>query len=140
MSETQFAYLPNEEIFKTLEKYVKENASVETWVGRNKVDNVNPMIVFNETRNEIVSSSTTYNTTTRLLSFSIDIYCKDRTNNYQIVTELAKLVTHVFEDIYHIHNGGIIAVVPSFDDVQKSSYQISLRYTTNYQPRYQKLY
>ena len=74
MSETQFAYLPNEEIFKTLEKYVKENASVETWVGRNKVDNVNPMIVFNETRNEIVSSSTTYNTTTRLLSFSIDIY------------------------------------------------------------------
>lgn len=139
MNEESMMFIPDEEIFNNLKKYISEKASIKTWVGRNKVDNQNPMIVFEESRNEIYSRSTTYNNITRVLNYNINIYCKNLPNNYEIVQELTILVCELMQNFYKM-SGGLIGKFPTFDITDKTSYQANLRFTTHYIPKGLKLY
>ena len=139
MSETKNIFLPNKEIFEYLKKYIEDNASVSTWVGRNAVDNKNPMIVFEETRNELRKQSTTYDHTTRVMSYNINIYCSKLNNSYEIINELSTLVIEVMQSEYHL-SGGLIAILPTFDDKNKISYKATLRFVANFQTNYNKIF
>lgn len=139
MNEISNMFLANDEILNNLKDYIKAHSSVETWVGRVKVENQNPMIVFEEARNELGSRSTTYDNTTRIMNYSIDIYCHTLINSYQIVRELAVLVTMVMQGYYKM-SGGLIGVIPNFDKNNSNSYQANLRFTTKFIPSKNKLY
>ena len=139
MLEIENMFQPNEEILKNLQSYIKQNASVETWVGRNRTQNKNPIIVFQEARNELQSKSTTYDNTTRIINYNINIYCSHNVNSYDIVKELVVLVTKVMQGYYKM-NGGLIAILPNFDGKDKIGYQANLRFTTRFIPSKLKLY
>lgn len=139
MLEIENMFQPNEEILKNLQSYIKQNASVETWVGRNRTQNKNPIIVFQEARNELQSKSTTYDNTTRIMNYNINIYCSQNINSYDIVKELVVLVTKVMQGYYKM-NGGLIAILPNFDGKDKIGYQANLRFTTRFIPSKLKLY
>lgn len=139
MNEIENMYLPNEEIFRNLKDYIQANASVETYVSRNKIIGKYPLIVFEEAKNELNTRSTTYNNTTRLLNYNINIYCNHRVDNFEICNELSMLVTKVMEGYYKM-NGGVIATIPTYDDANKTSYQINLRFTSRFIPSKNKLY
>lgn len=139
MVETKNMFLPNEEIYENLKTYINSKASVETWVGRNKTEKQNPMIIFEEPRNELESYSTTYNNTTRVMSYNIEIYCSTLMNSYEIVKELALLVVEVMQ-VYYKMNGGLTAIIPTFDNKNKISYQATLRFSTRFKPNRNKLF
>lgn len=138
MKEISNMLLPNQEILVNLNDYIQKNASVKTWVGRVKVNNTSPIVVFSEARNELQTRSTTYDNTTRIINYNINIYCEKLVNSYEIVEELIILVTNVMQGYYNM-TGGVIAIIPTFDD-NKASYQANLRFTTRYIPRNKKLY
>lgn len=138
MKEISNMLLPNQEILVNLNDYIQKNASVKTWVGRVKVNNTSPIVVFSEARNELQTRSTTYDNTTRIINYNINIYCEKLVNSYEIVEELIMLVTNVMQGYYNM-TGGVIAIIPTFDD-NKASYQANLRFTTRYIPRNKKLY
>lgn len=138
MNEISNMLLPNQEILVNLNDYIQKNASVKTWVGRVKVNNTSPIVVFSEARNELQTRSTTYNNTTRIINYNINIYCEKLVNSYEIVEELITLVTNVMQGYYNM-TGGLTAMIPTFDD-NKASYQANLRFTTRYIPRNKKLY
>lgn len=138
MKEISNMLLPNQEILVNLNDYIQKNASVKTWVGRVKVNNTSPIVVFSEARNELQTRSTTYDNTTRIINYNINIYCEKLVNSYEIVEELIMLVTNVMQGYYNM-TGGVIAIIPTFDD-NKASYQANLRFTTRYVPRNKKLY
>lgn len=139
MLEIKNMFQPNEEIFKNLQTYIKENASVETWVGRNRTQNKNPIIVFQEARNELQTRSTTNDNTTRFLNYNINIYCSHNVNSYDIIKELVVLVTNVMQGYYRMQ-GGLIAILPNFDGKDKIGYQANLRFSTRFIPSELKLY
>ena len=139
MSEIKNILLPNNEIFTNLKEYINAHSKVQTWVGRNKIVVQTPMIVFKEPRNEIESRSTTYDNTSRLLNYNINIYCKDRKDSYQVIQELIVLVSEVMEGYYHMR-GGVVAIIEGYDEKDKNSYLANLRYTTRYLPKVKKLY
>lgn len=138
--ETKYVLEPKKQIFKYLRDYIMANASVSTWVGRVKIDDRSPMVVFEESRNELVNYSTTYDNTTRLLNYNINIYCSDLSEKtFKIAEEIEQLVIEVMEGVFHMQ-GGTIARIPTYDSNNKNCYQINLRYTTNYKPKELKIY
>lgn len=139
MNEIRNILLPQKEIFANLKEYITNNASVETWVGRKKIKKNSPIIVFEEPRNELQSRSTTYDNTTRIMNYNINVYCSKLTNSYEIVQELAILICELMQGYYHM-TGGIIATIPTYEDNDANSYQVNLRFTTRYKPSQNKLY
>ena len=139
MSEVRNMFKPNQEILQNLQNYIKENSSIDVWIGRKKIDTKNPIIIFEESRNELLSKSTTYDNTKRILNYSINIYCEKLKNSYEIVHELAVLVCELMQDYYHM-DGGLIAVLPVFDETDKNGWQANLRFTVRFIPNRSKLY
>lgn len=138
MNETKNIFLPSKEIFENLKEFIKENSSIEVWIGRIKVEKDMPIIVFNEARNELTERSTSKNFTRRTLNYNINVYSSDN-NSFEIVQYLATLICHFMQDIYQME-GGIIATLPSFDIQNRPSYQANLRFTTRFIPSKNKLY
>lgn len=133
-------FLPNKVLFKRLKEYVEKNSNIENVkVGRIIEDTEYPLIVFEEARNELESRSTTYDNTTRLLNYNIHIYCSKRQDSYSVVINLAELVIMFMQGINNME-GGLIGVIPSFDDKKKISYQANLRFTCRYRPSELKIY
>ena len=85
MNEIKNMFKPNIEIYQNLKDYIKSNASVETYIARNKISNKYPLIVFEEARNELNTRSTTYDNTSRLLNYNINIYCSNDEKSLEIV-------------------------------------------------------
>lgn len=139
MSETKNVFLPNEEIFTNLKSFVEENASCEVWVGRNKVEEQKNVVIFEETNNLLLTHSTTFDNTTRALTYNIEIYCRQNEDNYQVAKEIAILVLEVMQDHYKMI-GGINAILPTFDGKNKNSYQATLRFTKSFKPNENKLF
>ena len=139
MKEIKNVFLPNREIFDNLKEYIIENASVPTFVRRVRTLQDYPLIVFQEARNEIESRSTTYDNTTRLLNYNINIYCNHRVDNLEICEELALLVSEVMQGYYKMQ-GGVIARIPTYDDKNQTSYLINMRFNSRYIPSKQKLF
>lgn len=139
MSEIKNMFLPSIEIFRNLKEYIQVNASVETYVSRNKITNKFPLIVFEEARNELDTRSTTYDNTTRTLNYNINIYCNHRVDNYELCIELANLITQVMQGYYKM-SGGVIATIPTFEDANKTSYQVNMRFTSRFIPSRNKLF
>lgn len=138
--ELKYILEPNKQVFNYLKEYISKNASIDVWVGRIRISDYNPIIVFEESRNELVKQSTTYDDTKRLLNYNINIYCSDLSDKtIEIATELEQLVIEVMEGYYHM-TGGTITRIPTYDSNNKNSYQINLRYTANYQPKNLKIY
>lgn len=132
-------FIPNNEIFEYLKKYIKKNASIDTLVARNISTSKNPSIVFEESRNEVQSRSTSFDDTRRIMNYTINIYCEQLPNSYQIIQELIVLVSEVMEGHYHM-TGGIIGIIPTSDSANRISFQANLRYTIRYMPMYNRLY
>ena len=139
MNEIKNMFKPNIEIYQNLKDYIKSNASVETYIARNKISNKYPLIVFEEARNELNTRSTTYDNTSRLLNYNINIYCSNDEKSLEIVNELVVLVTNLMQGYYKMQ-GGLIAVLPGFDETNKGSYQANLRFTSRFIPTQNKLY
>lgn len=139
MSEIKNMYLPSIEIFKNLKDYIQENASAEVYVSRNKVIGKFPLVVFEEARNELDTKSTTYDNTTRTLNYNINIYCNHRVDNFELCSEIATLITQVMQGYYKM-SGGVIATIPTYDDANKTSYQINMRFTSRFIPSKNKLF
>lgn len=140
MSETQNMFLPNEEIFQSLKEYIKSNSSISTvWVGRNLIQNKNPIVVFEEARNELKSQSTTYDHSVRYLNYNINVYCNYQDDNYGVVKELCTLIAEVMEELYHM-KGGVVAMLSNYDGANKIGYRANLRYTANYIPKNLRIY
>ena len=138
--DTKYIFEPNKQVFEFLRNYIKEKASVDTWVGRVKiVKDDKPIVVFEEARNELDTQSTTYDNTTRLLNYNINIYCSKKANSYEISQELAQLVVEVMQGYYHM-SGGVIGIIPVFDTPNKPSFQTNLRFTASYIPSKLKIY
>lgn len=133
-------FLPNKVLFKRLKEYVETNSEIENVkVGRIIEDTEYPLIVFEEARNELETKSTTHDNTTRLLNYNINVYCSRRQDSYSVVIHLAELVMAFMQGIYNM-DGGLIGVIPSFDDKKKISYQANLRFTCRYRPNKLKIY
>lgn len=132
-------FIPHNAIFNTLKKYIKDNASVDTYVGTNISLTQNPSIIFQEARNELQSRSTTYDYTTRIMNYNIDIYCKKLPNSYEIIQELVVLVTQVMEEMFKMQ-GGLIAIIPISDSTERISFQANLRFTIRYIPNENRVY
>ena len=94
MNEIKNMFKPNIEIYQNLKDYIKSNASVETYIARNKISNKYPLIVFEEARNELNTRSTTYDNTSRLLNYNINIYCSNDEKSLEIVNELVVLLSY----------------------------------------------
>ena len=139
MNEINKLFLPNEEIYQNLKDYINHKASVSTKIVRVKILNEYPLIVFEEPRNELQSTSTTYDNTTRLLNYNINIYCSKRVDNYEVCKELVILITNVMQGYYKMQ-GGLIATIFGFDETDKSSCRANLRFTSRYIPTLNKLY
>ena len=139
MKEIKNVFLPNREIFDNLKDYIANNSSVPTYVRRVRTKEKYPLIVFQEARNELDTRSTTYDNTTRLLNYNINIYCNHRVDNLELCEELALLVSEVMQGYYNMQ-GGIIARIPTYDDTNKTSYLINMRFTSRYMPSKQKLF
>lgn len=139
INEIKNMFKPNNEIFTNLKDYINANASVNTWVGRIKSGKYNPVVVFEEYRNELNTRSTTYDNTTRIMNYNINIYCSELNNSYEIVNELVVLVIEVMQGYYKM-TGGLVGVIPTYDDPNKVSYQANLRFTTRFIPTKEKLY
>ena len=95
MSEISNMFLPNEEIFETLKAYVEGKSTYEVWVGRNKVKEQNNVVVFEETNNLLQSYSTTFDDTTRALSYNIEVYCNKNEDNYDAIKQISILILEV---------------------------------------------
>lgn len=139
MNEISNMFLPNNEILTNLRDYITFKSKNKTWVGRNKVNNQNPMIVFKEARNELNSRSTTYDNTTRILNYNINIYCHSLPNSYQIVSELVILVCEVMQGYYKM-DGGLIADIMNYTENENTGFMANLRFTTRFIPNKNKLY
>ena len=74
MNEVKDMFKPQKDIFENLKSYINENSTLKTWVGKNKISNSNPMIVFKEARNELNTRSTTYDNTTRIMNYNINTF------------------------------------------------------------------
>lgn len=139
MNEIKNIFLPNEEIYQNLKDYINENASVSTKVARVKIRNEYPLIVFEEARNELNTTTTTYDNTTRLLNYNVNIYCSDRIDNFEVCQELVVLVTNVMQGYYKMQ-GGLVTFLTGFEETDKSSCQANLRFTSRFIPTRNKLY
>ena len=143
MNEIKNIFLPNKEILDNLNSYIKYNIKgtdiPDVWVGRRKIDNKNPMVVFTETRNEEQSRSTTYDNTTRVMSYNVDVFCYSFKNSYDIATRLATMVCEVMQGYYKM-KGGVIGVVPTFDQNKENPIRINLRFTARFIPSQNKIY
>ena len=109
MNEVKDMFKPQKDIFENLKSYINENATLKTWVGKNKISNSNPMVVFKEARNELNTRSTTYDNTTRIMNYNINIYCNKRNDSREVVEELVVLVNEVMVGFYKMQ-GGLIAI------------------------------
>lgn len=138
MSEINNMFLPNEEIYSSFKDYIESKVDYEIWVGRNKIKGQEIAIVFEESKNVLQSHSTTYDNTIRALSYNVDIYCTEKENSYEIVKELSILTIEFMQGIYKM-NGGLNAIIPLFDNKNHTSYQATLRFTTNFKPNENKL-
>lgn len=132
-------FLPNKEIFLNLKDYIKNNASIETYVSRIKVDTKDVVIVFSEPHNVLQSKSTTHNNTTRTLNYNIEIFCRNQKDNYAIANELSILVCEVMQGHYKMM-GGLQGIIPTFDGKNKDSFQAQLRFTSQFYPSKNKLF
>lgn len=139
MNEVKDMFKPQKDIFENLKSYINENSTLTTWVGKNKISNSNPMIVFKEARNEINTRSTTYDNTTRIMNYNINIYCNKRNDSREVVEELVVLVNEVMVGFYKMQ-GGLIAINDNYDDKNKISCQANLRFTTKFMPKTKRLY
>ena len=139
MKEISNMFLPNNEILSNLKDYISSKSKITTWVGRNKVDNQNPMVVFREARNELNSQSTTYDNTSRIMNYDIKIYCHTLPNSYSIVSELVLLVTEVMQGYYHM-SGGLVAEIMNYKQNEATGFMANLRFTTRFIPSRNKLY
>lgn len=139
MSEISNMFNVEEDVFNYLKKYIEKHSSITTKVSRFVIKNENPLIVFEEERNDLSSRSTTYDYTTRALSYRIDIYCKKLPQCKKIVKELIVLVCEVMEEIYRM-KGGVTAYSDNYDGVNIDSSNAILRFTTNFIPEYNKIY
>ena len=124
---------------ENLKSYINDNATLKTWVGKNKISNSNPMVVFKEARNELNTRSTTYDNTTRIMNYNINIYCNKRNDSREVVEELVVLVNEVMVGFYKMQ-GGLIAINDNYDDKNKNSCQANLRFTTKFMPKTKRLY
>ena len=138
MSEISNMFLPNEEIFETLKAYVEGKSTYEVWVGRNKVKEQNNVVVFEEANNLLQSYSTTFDDTTRALSYNIEVYCNKNGDNYDAIKQISILILEVMQDYYKMI-GGINAIMPDFDSKNKDSYRATLRFTKSFKPNRNKL-
>lgn len=139
MNEIENMFLPNEEIYINLQEYIKQHFSEEVWVGRNKITKEPIMITFKESKNVLQNFSTTKDNSIRTLDYEIDIYCGERVDSYEIVNELSILVVKFMQGIYKM-NGGLNAILPIYDGKNHTSYQASLRFSTNFKPNENKLF
>lgn len=139
MNEISNMFLPNNEILNNLNNYIKNKYSISTWVGRIKVDNQNPMIVFRETRNELNSKSTTHDNTTRIMNYDIKVYCHTLPNSYNVVSELVVLICEVMQGYYKM-TGGLVADIMRYNDNEATGFMATLRFTTRFIPSRNKLY
>lgn len=139
MSEIDNMFLPNEEIYSNLKDYINDNFEEEVWIGRNKVVGENITIIFEESKNVLLSQSTTKDNTTRTLNYEIDIYCLERLDSYEIVKKLTILVIEFMQGIYKM-NGGLNAIIPIYNGKNHTSYQASLRFSTSFKPNENKLF
>jgi hypothetical protein len=127
-------------IYKNLRDYLTENSQYKPYVSTRIVENKNPLVVFEETRNEILERTTDYNNRTRIINYTINIFADDKNEatSPTICRELAELVSNVMEDYYHA-TGGVIGNLPRYNDTS-NTYQIQMRYTLKYIPSKAKLY
>ena len=139
MNEISKMFLPNNEIMDNLKDYINSKASVKTWVGRLKVNNQNPMIVFREARNELNSTTTTYDNTTRIMNYEIKVYCHSLPNTYSIVSELVLLICEVMQCYYHM-TGGLVSEIMNYTENEATGFMATLRFTTRFIPSRNKLY
>lgn len=139
MNEISNMFLPNNEILNNLNNYIKNKYSISTWVGRIKVDNQNPMIVFRETRNELNSKSTTHDNTTRIMNYDIKVYCHTLPNSYNVVSELVILICEVMQGYYKM-TGGLVADIMRYNDNEATGFMATLKFTTRFIPSRNKLY
>ena len=140
MSEISNMFLPNKEILDNLKSYIEAKyTSQKVWVGRTKISNQNPMVVFSEARNELESKSTTYDNTTRIMNYNINVYCHTLKNSYEVVMDLCILICEVMQGYYKM-NGGIIASIMTYTENDKSGFKANLRFTTRYIPNIKKIY
>ncbi len=136
---------PYKEVYEVLKDYVettyneKHKGGSKVEVLKNKISQQTPVVIFSEPINRLQTESTTYDNTTRLINYDINIYCNKNNNSEQIVRELAILVIEVMQGYYRM-NGGVVAIMPQFDSPLKDSYQANLRFTTNFLPSRNKLY
>lgn len=139
MNEISNMFLPNNEILQNLKDYISKKYKISTWIGRNKVDKQNPMIVFREARNELNSKSTTHDNTTRIMNYEIKIYCHTLANSYNVVTDLVMLVMEVMQGYYNM-SGGLVGDIMNYKQNEATGFMASLRFTTRYIPSRNKLY
>lgn len=139
MLEIKNMFNVEEEVFLYLQDYIKNNYSIDTKVSDIVLEKHNPLVVVEEDRNDLVSRSTTYDRTKRALSYSINIFCSKRVDSKKIVKELSVLVCNVMQNHFKM-KGGLIGIIPMYDDPNTVSYQAIIRFTTNYIPSENKIY
>ena len=121
-------------IFKELKDYVKANSKFAVDVKMRKIDELGdtPLILFSEARNETYGRTTNYQDQHRIINYEINIYCKGK-DCEQKIDDLSILVVEIMENKYHME-GGLLSVIPYFDDNEPYTLQANFRYTTRYNP------
>ena len=127
-------------VFENLKKYLQENSQYSPTMTTRIIENANPLVVFEETRNETFVRTTNYVNRDRILNYTINIFADDieEVGSPTICRELAQLISEVMEDYYHA-TGGITGTIPRYNETY-NTYQIQMRYTLKYIPSKAKLY
>lgn len=127
-------------IYKNLKEYLTKNSNYSPTITTRIIENANPLVVFEETRNETYVRTTNYVNRDRILNYTINIFADDidEAASPTICRELAQLISEVMEDYYHAE-GGITGTIPRYNDTS-NTYQIQMRYTLKYIPNKAKLY
>lgn len=121
-------------IFKDLKEHIKSKCTFSVDVKMRKVDELKdtPLVLFSEERNESFNRTTNYQNQDRIINYEINIYCKGK-DCEQKIDDLSILVVEVMENKYHME-GGLLSVIPYFDDNEPYTLQANFRYTTRYNP------
>ena len=125
----------DEEIFNSLVKYIKDNDNkYEIKVARFLIKKKVPLVILEETKNQLNGATSNWGNQERLLNYNINIYAEAK-NGYDPVTVaryIANLVSTLMEQKYKLR-GGIVGNFANYDD-RVETYRINMRYSGKYYP------
>lgn len=114
-----------DEIFEILSKYITKHNQYDAKVKRNVIDNVYPLVVFEENTNTLdtITQDRYRMNSVRNLSFEISIFAVNINNidSGVICDELADLVCDVMQE-YYLMQGGVDAKLKNINTAKARKY------------------